>query len=95
VLRIQPLEDSAWPKRLQDERGKPVLFIDLVDPATELPTGLTNFDAAQLNEAVLKIFIEIKGKLVSLHKQLEARRRMTAPASPCLTFGKGGCALSD
>jgi hypothetical protein len=80
VLRVQPLEDSAWPKRLQDERGKPVLFIDLVDPATELPTGLTNFDAAQLNEAVLKIFIEIKGKLVSLHKQLEARRRMTAPA---------------
>jgi len=35
VLRIQPLEDSACPKRLQDERGKPVVFLDLVDPTTE------------------------------------------------------------
>jgi len=80
VLRIQPLEESAWPKRLQDERGKPVVFLDLVDAATELPIGLTSFAAAQLGEALLKIFIEIKGKLVSLHKQLEARRRMAAPA---------------
>ena len=79
LLRIQPLEDSAWPKRLQDERGKPLLFIDLVDPASELPIGLTNFSAAKLDEKLLKIFIEIKGKLVSLRKQLEARRRMTAP----------------
>jgi hypothetical protein len=79
VLRIQPLEESAWPKRLQDERGKPVLFLDLVDPAAELPIGLTNFAAAQLGETLIKIFIEIKGKLVSLHKQLDARRRMAAP----------------
>jgi hypothetical protein len=80
VLRIQPLEDGAWPKRLQDERGKPVAFLDLMDAATELPIGLTGFGAAQLDEALLKIFIEIKGKLVSLNKHFEARRRMAAPA---------------
>jgi hypothetical protein len=82
LLRIQPLEDSDWPKPLQDERGKPLLFIDLVDPATELPIGLTNFGAAQLDDALLKTFIEIKGKLVSLKKQLEARRRMTTKQKP-------------
>ncbi len=79
VLRIQPLEDSAWPKRLQDERGNPVVFRDLVDPATELPIGLTNFSAA--DEVLLKVFIEIKGKLVSMRKQLDARRRMTTPTT--------------
>jgi hypothetical protein len=80
VLRIQPLEHSAWPKRLQDERSQPVVFLDLVDPATELPIGLTNFHDTQLDSALLKMFIEIKGKLVSLHKQLDARRRMVTPA---------------
>src|SRR5215467_11135017 len=79
VLRIQPLEEGSWPQRLKDDRGKPVLFFDLSDPATELPIGLTNFNAPQLNDALLKIFIEIKGKLSSLRKQLIARQRMTAP----------------
>ena len=82
VLRIQlPLDDSAWPQRLRDERDKPVVFRDLVDPATELPIGLTNFASAQLDAALLDSFIEIKGKLASLRKQLEARRRMTAPTT--------------
>jgi hypothetical protein len=77
VLRIQPLGEDAWPKRLRDERGKPVLYHDLVDPLTELPICLTNLRAPQLEEALLKPFIEIKGKLTSLRKQLQARRHMT------------------
>jgi TIR domain len=31
VLRIQPLSDDAWPERLRDARGKPVLFRDFFD----------------------------------------------------------------
>jgi len=77
VLRIQPLGDDAWPKRLRDERDKPVLYQDFVDPLTELPICLTNLSASQLEEALLKPFIEIKGKLTSLRKQLQARRQMT------------------
>ena len=77
VLRIQPLDEDAWPKRLRDERGKPVLYHDFVDPVTELPICLTTPTASQLEEALLKPFIEIKGKLTSLRKQLQARRQMT------------------
>src|SRR5262249_36531675 len=40
--------------------------------------GFTDFDAPQLNAAVRDVFIELQGKLVALHKQLKARRRMTA-----------------
>jgi TIR domain len=54
VLRIQPLGEDAWPKRLRDQLGAP-----------------------QLEAALLKPFIEIKGKLTSLRKQLQARRQMT------------------
>jgi hypothetical protein len=77
VLRIQPLDEDAWPKRLRDERGKPVLYHDFVDPLTELPICLTNLCASQLQEALLKLFIEIKGKLTSLRRQLQARHQMT------------------
>jgi hypothetical protein len=77
VLRIQPLDEDAWPKRLRDERGKPVLYHDFVDPLAELPIGLANLSSSQLEEALLKPFIEIKGKLRSLRKQLNARRQMT------------------
>jgi hypothetical protein len=80
VLRIQPLKDSAWPRRLQDERGNPVVFHDLVDPTNELPIGLglTNFVSEQLDKALINAFVETKGKLISLHKKLDARRRMFA-----------------
>ena len=44
---------------------------------TELPICLTNLSAPQLEEALLDPFIEIKGKLISLRKQLKARRQMT------------------
>jgi hypothetical protein len=77
VLRIQPLGEDAWPKRLRDERGKPVLYHDFVDPLTELPVCLTSVGASQLEDALLKPFIEIRGKLTSLRKQLQARRQMT------------------
>ena len=77
VLRIQPLDEDAWPKRLRDERGKPVLYHDFVDPVTKLPICVTTPTASQLEEALLKPFIEIRGKLTSLRKQLQARRQMT------------------
>jgi TIR domain len=77
VLRIQPLGEDRWPKRLRDERGKPVLYHDFVDLRTELPICITNLSASQLEEALLKPFIEIRGKLTSLRKQLKARRQMT------------------
>ena len=81
VLCIQPLAEDAWPKFLRDERDKPVLYHDFVDPLTELPIGLTNHRATQLEEALLKLFIEIKGKLTSYRKHLEARRQMSAPGN--------------
>jgi hypothetical protein len=77
VVRIQPLGEDVWPKRLRDERGKPVLYHDFVDPRTELPICLTNPSAPRLEEVLLEPFIEIKGKLISLRKQLKARRQMT------------------
>ena len=70
MLCIQPLAEDAWPKFLRDERDKPVLYHDFVDPLTELPIGLTNHRATQLEEALLKLFIEIKGKLTSFRKHL-------------------------
>jgi hypothetical protein len=80
VLRIQALGEDAWPKRLLDERGNPVLYHDFVDPFAELPICITNLSAPQLEEALLKPFIEIKSKLRSLRKQLDARRQMTISA---------------
>jgi hypothetical protein len=78
VLRIQPLREDAWPKRLRDERGRAVLFHDFVDPRTELlPLCLDNLGASQLSEALLEPFIELQRKLRSLRSQLEARRRLT------------------
>lgn len=78
VLRIQRLPDTSWPKRLRDQREKPVLYRDFSDPRTEheLPIGLTNVNAAELEDALLETFIEIKGKLKTLRKQLEARRQI-------------------
>jgi TIR domain len=77
VLRIQPLGEDLWPKQLRDERGRPVVFHDFVDPRTELPISVANLGAPELNQALLEPFIEIKQKLMSLRRQLEARRQMT------------------
>jgi hypothetical protein len=81
VLRIQPLGEDLWPKQLRDERGRPVVFHDFVDPRTELPIGVANPGAPELAEALLEPFIEIRGRLVSLRKQVEARRQMTIPGT--------------
>jgi hypothetical protein len=84
VLRIQPLQEKVWPKRLTDERGRPVTHLDLFDVHTELPIHLNNLAAPELKDALLKPFIEIRGKLRSLRGQLEARRRLmaTTPQRP-------------
>ena len=81
VLRVQALDEDAWPKRLRDERGKPVFFRDFVDPRTDLPICLTSLGASQLEEALIEPFIELKGKLSSLRKQLTARRRLGVSAA--------------
>jgi hypothetical protein len=80
VLRIQPLDDKAWPNRLRDDRDKPVTYIDLADAETELPAYLDNLTAPALKEALRKPFIEIRGKLRTLRDQLQARRRFMAVA---------------
>jgi hypothetical protein len=81
VLRVQALDEDAWPKRLRDERGKPVFFRDFVDPRTDLPICLTSLGVSQLEEALIEPFIELKGKLSSLRKQLTARRRLGVSAA--------------
>jgi len=81
VLRIQPLGEDLWPKQLRDERGRPVVFHDFVDPRTGLAICLTNPGAPELDQALLEPFIEIRGKLTALRKQVEARRQMTVPGT--------------
>src|SRR4051794_34932378 len=71
VLRIQPLPDEAWPKRLKDERGNPVVYREFADPEEELPLGLDDFEAPALRNAIRDTFIELKEKLKELRKQLE------------------------
>jgi hypothetical protein len=78
VLRIQPLANEAWPRLLQDKDGKPVLALDFVDPASELPVGLMDLQERRLAALVTDAFIQVKGKLVALRKLIEARRQMTA-----------------
>ena len=78
VLLIQPLAEGAWPKLLRDERDKPVNYLNFADAETSLPVFIDDPDGPQLRRAVLKPFIEIKGKLVALRKLLDARRRRSA-----------------
>ena len=78
VLLIQPLAEAAWPKLLRDERDKPVNYLNFADAETSLPVCIDDPDGPQLRRAVLKPFIEIKGKLVALRKLLDARRRRSA-----------------
>jgi hypothetical protein len=83
VLRIQPLSDEAWPKRLRDERGRTVVYRDFVDPQTKLlPLGFDDLEAPTLKSAIRDTFIEVCGKLTELRKQLEARRAYQQPAVP-------------
>jgi len=81
VLLIQPVVEGAWPKLLRDERDKPVNYLNFADAETSLPVFIDDPDGPQLRRAVLKPFIEIKGKLVALRKLLDARRRMTVAST--------------
>lgn len=80
VLLIQPVAKDAWPKFLLDERGEPVFSCDLADGKTGLPVCIAD-DDVKLRQALLKPFIEIKGKLTALRNLLAARRRMAAPVT--------------
>src|SRR5262249_10529611 len=51
VLHIQKLPDSAWPRRLRDLKGEPVLSRKLLDQRTELPIGLTDLNNPHLEDA--------------------------------------------
>ena len=81
VLLIQPVAEGAWPKLLRDERDKPVNYLNFADAETSLPVFIDDPDGPQLRRAVLKPFIEIKGKLVTLRKLFDARRRMAVAAT--------------
>jgi hypothetical protein len=82
VLRIQPLPDAAWPKRLRDERDRPVLYRDLVDRDAGLLTGFDDYHHPALKEAIRETQIELKGKLEELRAQFEARRVYQQAAVP-------------
>jgi hypothetical protein len=82
VLRIQPLPDAAWPKRLLDQRGKPVLFRDLADSDASLPIGFDNYDLPALKDAIRGVQIELISKLKELRVQLENRRHYQRAAVP-------------
>jgi hypothetical protein len=74
ILRIQPLPDSAWPKRLRDERDRPVVFRDFADPEEGLPLGFDDQDTPALKAAIRETHIELLGKLKEFRGQLAARR---------------------
>ena len=84
VLRTQDLSPDTWPTQLTDGRGEPVFFHDLANADTELPLGAENenFDVQELKDAIRKIFIEIKGKLKELKKQIGARRLYEQTVTP-------------
>jgi hypothetical protein len=82
MLCIQPLRDHDWPKRLRDERDKPIVFRDLVDREAGLPLGFDNYELPALKEAIRKAQIELKGKLEELRLQFEARRLYQQAAVP-------------
>jgi hypothetical protein len=74
VVRAQHLPDNAWPDRLKDDRGGPVLYRDLVDPKTQLPLGLDDFEDSSLRDGVKQVFIELSQKLEEYRKYLADRR---------------------
>jgi hypothetical protein len=84
VLRIQELRDTDWPKRLRDERNKPIIFHDLLDRNAGLPIGFDNYELQALKDAIRAVQIELKGKLEGLRAQYEARRIYQQATQPVL-----------
>ena len=82
VLHIQPLPDTVWPKRLRDERDKPVVFREFADPDEGLPLGFDDPNAPALKAAIRETHIELLGKLKELRGQLAARRVYQQAAVP-------------
>jgi hypothetical protein len=82
VLRIQPLPETDWPRRLRDEREKPVLFRDLVDFDANLPIGFDNYELPALKDAIREVQIELNAKLKELRVQLDHRRLYHQAAVP-------------
>jgi hypothetical protein len=82
VLRIQPLPDTAWPKRLRDQREKPVLFRDLVDSDAGLPVGFDNYELPALKDIIREVQIELNAKLKEFRAQLENRHQYQQAAVP-------------
>jgi TIR domain len=75
IVRAQHLPDNAWPDRLKDDRGGPVLYRDLVNPETQLPLGLDDdFEDPRLKAGVKQVFIEIRQKLEAYNKYMGDRR---------------------
>jgi hypothetical protein len=87
-LRIQPLDDTAWPPELKDERNNPVLYRDFANAQTKLPIGFPGFEAAALQDVIIQTHVETMGKLENMQKQLNARRQFeheqNAPINPVL-----------
>src|SRR4051812_42959095 len=58
-----PSEDADWPKRLRDQRNKPVLFRDFVDREAGVPTGLPigfdDYNSPALRDAIRGTWIEL------------------------------------
>jgi hypothetical protein len=82
AILAQALPNSAWPRRLTDERGGPIRFEDLVDKQTQLPLGLTDFEDRALNDAIRKAFVSIRGLLGEVRERLEARKALDAIQKP-------------
>ena len=79
-VRIQPLQEAAWPDRLRDERGALPVYLDLADAETGLP--LDDLDApCRPRTCVRKALIQIKGRLEDLRRRLQARRAIERPTS--------------
>jgi len=74
VLRVQPIDDIDWPKRLRDEADKPVVSHNFLDRDAGLPIGFGNHELPALNDAIRKVHIELKGRLEQLRAQYLARR---------------------
>ena len=66
VLCIQPLPDSGWPKRLRDERDRPLVFRDFADAEEGLPLGFDDLNAPALKAAIRETHIELLALLCHL-----------------------------
>lgn len=75
---------SPWPRQLLDSAGNPVTFGDALFDENNVPIEL-DFGPREFRQLLPKItglVTEIRGKLVTLKKQLEAARSLKRPTAP-------------